>query len=76
MLCYLQFVGVEHVCIDFTHPDSSDQLRRSHVMQWLLQVGSSCNGTLLLLHWAVVPVGVAAAYPHSYSNLDVASGTL
>ena len=29
---------------------------------------SSCKGAMQLLHCTVAPVGVAAAYPHSYSN--------
>ena len=34
------------------------------------------GGTLQLLHWAVVPVAVAAAYPHSHSSLAITTAIL
>ena len=61
--------------IQCTHLDFSDWLHMSHIFKkkpvllWLLEVDSSCEGTLQLQHCVVAPIGVGAAYPHSYCKL-------
>ena len=65
---------------DFTHktrlihiqiPLTGYRFHNNAIPLWLLSGISMmyAEGTLLLLHHAITPVGVAAEYPHSYCNL-------